>query len=200
MPEGENDRQRRLHRSAKYLWAGLAGVAIVIGALAGIFTIRNATSSHGLPSLEADLSTLAGAREFNAFLASNDGQVVYLKVECDQYVLPSHSKHLRPGDRCLAQDVHDYSASSPRASQLITFEGKKDAQEGWNGPYTPASASKEAWTWIPYHGEVDATLTNGKHGVGYQLVKGYYEVILEAGGIGPPEAQIAELLAMPPPT
>jgi hypothetical protein len=200
MREAANERRQRLHRSAKRLWTGLAGVALVIGAVAGLFTIRNVTSSDDSPSLQADLSTLTGAREFGAFLASNDGQIVYLDVECDQYVRPPQSKHLRPGDRCLAQEARRYSASSPRALQLITFEGEKDAQEGWNGPYTPASAREEAWTWIPRRGEVDATLTNGRHGAGHQLIKGYYEVILEAGGVGPPEAQKAELLAMPPPT
>ena len=198
--KGSDEERGKFWRSATFLWKAIAGAAVLIGAVAGVLAIRNTTRSHGPDQLTADVSGLEGARDFRAFVKGHDGQVVYLNVECDQFVLLKYSKHLRKGDRCLSQSIGEGNSKSGGADLLITFDGRRDAQRGWNGPSSPESDRQQVWAWIPYRGEVKATLTNGDKGAGFWFVKGYYEVILDAGGSGPPAAQSVELVAVPPPS
>jgi hypothetical protein len=177
----------------------VVGVAILLGAVAAAFAIEDATSSHGPDRLEAVVSTVEGAREFAAFLEEHDGEVVYLEIECDEFLEVSFERYTRSGSHCLSRPIHPYSDSSPYATLLITYGGERDAKEASTEPYRRGDARDDASTWIPHRAETDATVTNGDKGAGFILVKGYYEVVLEEGGVAPPEAQRTELRAVPAP-
>ena len=206
---GDNDMAQD-HRSAKAkvsnvgrrVWRLIAGLGVVIGAVAGFLAIIHSSASSGPPKFSGLVSTKGGATAFADFLRMNDGRVVYLNVVCDQYVQADQTSHLEPGDHCVAWTESNYSSSSPKADLLTTFDGTDDARQWWNGQDSPATERQAAWTWIPWKGDngVDASISNGSYGAGFEVVKGYYEVLLGEGGSGPPDAQSTELLAVSPPS
>jgi hypothetical protein len=198
--EPDGGAKSKARRATRRVWAFIAGAAILIGAIAGLLSIRQASTASGPPSFSGSVAGRSGASSFASFLRTHDGQVIYLNLVCNQFVLESETSHLQAGDHCLTFTESNFSASSRNADLLITFDGPADAQQAWNGPNTVTSEREEAWTWIPWKGDsgVNASLSNGNFGAGYEVVKGYYEVVLGSGGSGPPRAQTTELLAVPP--
>lgn len=172
-------------------WKVVAGVAVIIGAIASITTIaKNTHSGREAPALVTSLDDETGALRFQRFLMAHDEQVVYLDTVCHQYVGEKALDHLEDRSRCVVTEYKHYSGFTSRsgAFNFQTYTAARDARQWWRGsPDAKGAYLGVLWAFVIEHaGSVDAGLFDDQ-GAGTLAIKGNYMVHdVGPGTLGPP--------------